>query len=275
MAMMKEGRPYMVTDENIYNVSKRMSEAMGFKHPELFFADPEKISPEAKKPPPSTDMMKIQADSQESQAKLQFEQQKEPFRAETEKAIAQITAQTAIAVAQIGAQTQKEIAAMKIQAEGQALQAQARLQVFDKQNTLAGEHAQLEHGKLALSSAEQNAKAALESRAKDIAHAEEILSLKGQVDALKEQHRKEIEKGSDVKADARDGKSQKAIAQVATGLEGVVKPLVSIQKILDDSMAVQKALLEAALKPRTNSISNVQMDAKGRVTGATVTPTVQ
>lgn len=125
--LMKEGRGYMVSDDNIYNLYKKSSEAMGFKHPELFVTDPRNVPDEAKKKPPDPAIVKTQMDAQAEQAKLQFSSQKEQLNAQTEQAIAQITAQSQLAIAQMNNASAEKIAQMKIAAD-------AQLAVFDKQN---------------------------------------------------------------------------------------------------------------------------------------------
>jgi len=138
--LMKVGKGYMVSDENLYNLYNKISEAMGFKHPELFVTDPQKVPPQAKQPPPDPQMVKAQMDAQEGQAKLQFAGQKEQLNAQTEQAIAQINAQTQVAIAQMNNASAEKIAQMKISAD-------AQLAVFDKQG--AGQDANLEAQKMA------------------------------------------------------------------------------------------------------------------------------
>ncbi len=127
--LIKEGRGYMVSDENIFNLYTKTSEAMGFKHPELFVTDPEKVPPEAKQKPPDPAAMKVQADAAEGQAKLKLNAQTEQFRAAAEKELETIRQQAAVAIANINASNEKEITQMKIEA-------QARMSVFDKQHEI-------------------------------------------------------------------------------------------------------------------------------------------
>lgn len=125
--LMKEGRGYMVSDENIYSLYKKMSEAMGFKHPELFVTDPTKIDPKAKQKPPDPAMVKAQMDAQEGQAKLKFGAQKEQLNAQTEKEVETIKAQTSLSIAQMSNASAEKVAQMQIAA-------QAQLAVFEKNN---------------------------------------------------------------------------------------------------------------------------------------------
>jgi hypothetical protein len=127
--LMKTGRGYMVSDENIWNLNKKMQEAMGLKHPELFITDPEKVPPEAKKPPPDPAMVKAQMDAQEGQAKLQQSGQKMQVDAQTELTVAQIQASAQEAVAKIKAAADLQIEQMRIQST-------AQLAVFDKKNQI-------------------------------------------------------------------------------------------------------------------------------------------
>jgi hypothetical protein len=125
--LMKTGRGYMVSDENIWNLNKKMQEAMGLKHPELFITDPQKVPPEAKKAPPDPALVKAQMDAQEGQAKLQQSGQKMQVDAQTELTVAQIQAAAAEAVAKIDSAT-------KLQIEQMRISAQAQLAVFEKKN---------------------------------------------------------------------------------------------------------------------------------------------
>ena len=133
--LMQSGKGYMVQDENLWNLFKKMQEAMGFKHPELFIADPTKISPQAKQPPPNPDMVKIQAEAQEAQAKLAASQQSDQLQAQIQKAIADLNAQTQIAITQLNNAATKEITQMKIAAD-------AQLAAFEKGNEMREGHAE-------------------------------------------------------------------------------------------------------------------------------------
>ena len=137
VALMQEGRGYMVSDENIWNLNKKVQEAMGFKHPELFISDPEKVPPEAKQKPPDPAIVKAQLDAQEGQAKLQAGQQKDQMTVQSEQLVAKLQSDTAIAVAQINAEKDKAIAQMKIEAEG-------KLAVFEKGNEMREGNAELQ-----------------------------------------------------------------------------------------------------------------------------------
>lgn len=128
LELMKIGRGYMVSDENLYKTYTRMAEAMGFKHPELFVTDPEKVPPQAKQPRPDPAAMKVQADAQEGQAKLQQNQQKMTVDAKLQEMLAQIAAQTQLSIAQMNNENKVLIEQMRIEAA-------ARMAVFEKNGT--------------------------------------------------------------------------------------------------------------------------------------------
>ena len=109
--LLQTGRSYMVSDENIYNLYKKTSEAMGFKHPELFISDPASVPQEAKQKGPSPEMAKIMAETEMDKQKLQFGQWKEQMSAETMKAIEAIKAQSLIMIAEMDNKTKEAIAA--------------------------------------------------------------------------------------------------------------------------------------------------------------------
>lgn len=134
MEMMKEGRGYMVSDQNIYNLYKKQAEAMGFKHPELFVSDPASIPPEAKQKPPPPELIKIQADSKEAQDKIASTEKIRGFDAETQKEIEAMKAHAQITMTQIQAQNQKEIEQMRMQHE-------AQLKVFETRQPDDGQKA--------------------------------------------------------------------------------------------------------------------------------------
>src|SRR3990167_2931074 len=165
--LMKEGRGYMVSDENIYSLYKKMSEAMGFKHPELFVTDPQKIDPKTKQKPPDPAMVKAQMDAEEGKAKLQFGAQKEQLSAQTLQGIEQIKSQTLIQIAAMDNATKKEIEQMK-------LSGNAQIAVFEKQHSLKEETLQLE------------------AKSKDLQLQEKGLKVKTDIEKMAEGHRERI-----------------------------------------------------------------------------------
>lgn len=106
-----------VTDENLYNMARKISESAGFQHEGLFFTNPQNVPPV--EPPPSPEMMKIQAEAQMSQAELQQKAQEKQLSAEMQKYVADLQAQTQISVTQIQEATKKEIAQFNAQKEAQ------------------------------------------------------------------------------------------------------------------------------------------------------------
>lgn len=256
--LMKTGRGYMVSDENVYNLFKKSAEAMGFKHPEIFVADPERIPPEAKKPPPDPAMVKAQMDAQEGQAKLQFNAQKEQLNAQTEKEIAQINSQTQIAIADRNNASAEKIAQMKIAAEGQ-------LVVFEKNNEVRGaitdqsQQAQAVEQELGKKAVELNVKA-LELR-----YEEQLLALKKQIEQMAEQHRGEITEKTVGRAEAHE---QQVVGAVQVSLDALAGALAQMSKFHADAMAAMQ-------KPQAITFDNIQTDDNGRITGAKVNKTIQ
>jgi hypothetical protein len=129
--LMATGKGYMVSDENIYNLYKKTSEAMGFKHPELFISDPEKVPPEAKQPPPNADVLKLQQEAQADQQRNQVTMQKEQMGNQTLLAIEQIKKATAESVAAIEAASKKDVEQMRIRAESEKL-------IYEANNSVDG-----------------------------------------------------------------------------------------------------------------------------------------
>lgn len=133
--LIKGGRGYMVSDENIYNLYRKRAEAMGFKHPEIFVSDPQTV----RKPPPqpNPDVLKVQTEAQIDQAKIQSNEKIRQFDAQTQKELETIKSQTQISIAHIKAQVDREIAQMKIDAD-------ARLEVYRSNQDKLGEMQALE-----------------------------------------------------------------------------------------------------------------------------------
>lgn len=123
--LMNTGRGYMVTDENVWNLSKKMSENMGFKHPDLFITNPEGVQ----KPPPAPnpDLIRIEAETKINQEKIQSNEKQRAFDAETQKAIESTKAQALIQIAAMDNANKKEIEQMRITAESQ-------LHIFNRNN---------------------------------------------------------------------------------------------------------------------------------------------
>ncbi len=125
LALMETGRGYMVTDQNVYNLYKKTTENMGFKHPDLFITDPAQVQ----KPPPqpNPDMIKLQAEAQEAQAKIQSNEKIRQFDAQTQKEVESIKSQTLIAIEQMRIAAQESLKKME-------LHHQEQLAIFEANN---------------------------------------------------------------------------------------------------------------------------------------------
>ncbi len=141
LELMKTGRGYLVTDENVFNLHSKRAETMGFKNPEMFISSPNSVQ----KPPPAPnpDLLKIQQADKEATSKLQSNEKIRQFDAQTQKELETIKAQGQAVIEQMKLQAMKEIEAMKIQAQQQ-------LEVFRTNATLKDQASALEHGKLQL-----------------------------------------------------------------------------------------------------------------------------
>jgi len=129
LALMESGRGYMVTDQNVYNLYKKTTENMGFKHPDLFITDPAQVQ----KPPPqpNPDMIKIQAEAQEAQAKIKSNETIRQFDAQTQKEVEGIKSQTLIAIEQMRIAAQESLKKME-------LHHQEQLAIFEANNDKQG-----------------------------------------------------------------------------------------------------------------------------------------
>lgn len=263
--LMKEGRGYMVSDENIYTLYKKMSEAMGFKHPELFVSDPQKIDPKAKQKPPDPAMVKAQMDAQEGKDKLQFGAQKEQLSAQTEKELAAIAAQTTITVAQMEIASKEKIAQAQIQAQGQ-------LSVFEKNHET---QAKLMDNSAETKQAEQQIvqKATeLDVRELGVKYEEQILALKKQVEQMAEQHRKELTKETVGRAEKHE---EQTVQTVQVSLDAIAKALMGLGSLTAESAKLNREAITTLQKPQNISIDNIKTDKSGRITGAEINKTVQ
>jgi hypothetical protein len=114
--MIQLGRPYMVTEMNQYTLASKISEAAGYKNPEMFFTDPRMAPPEAKQPPPNPDMVKLQQDKELKVMDAQVTAQQTDKKMMNERWIAAMQAekdqQTKIAVAQLTKQAQENTASI-------------------------------------------------------------------------------------------------------------------------------------------------------------------
>lgn len=120
--LIKSGRGYLVTDENLWNVYRKKAEALGYKDPEMFVSDPNTV--QKPPPPPNPDLLKIEADSKEAEGKLQQNTQLRLLDAETQKEIETQRNKTNLAIAQINAESDERKAAAQRKHE-------AELKVFE------------------------------------------------------------------------------------------------------------------------------------------------
>lgn len=121
-----------VTDENLYNMARKIAEASGFQSEGLFFTPPETVPPQ--EPVPSPEMMKIQADMELSDKELQQKSQEKELSAQMQRYVADLQAQTQLAVAQMQEETKKQIAEFNANKD-------AQMAIFDantKQNESEG-----------------------------------------------------------------------------------------------------------------------------------------
>lgn len=263
--LMTTGRGYMVTDENIFNLYKKMSEAMGFKHPELFVADPEKVPEDKKKTPPDPAIVKAQMDAQADAAKLQQASQKSQLDAKVQEMIAQITAQTQVAIAQMDNATKERIAQMQIQAQGQ-------LAVFDKNHDMQGRL-------MDKSSETQAAEAEIVQKANElqlreiqVGYEEKILALKKQVEQMAEQHRKEMIDETVGRAEQHE---EKTVEQVQVSLDAIANAMTQMSALTAQAMELNREAITTMKKPEKITFGNIKTDGDGRIIGADVNKTIQ
>lgn len=117
-----------VTDENLYNMARKISEASGFQNEGMFFTPPANVPPS--EPAPDPEMMKLQAESQISQAELQQQAQEKQISAQMQKYVADLQAQTQVQVIEIQEQSKQVIA--KFNAENEA-----RMAIFEQNNAVS------------------------------------------------------------------------------------------------------------------------------------------
>jgi hypothetical protein len=253
---MKTGRGYMVSDENIYNLYRKMSEAMGFKHPELFVTDPQRISPQAKQPPPNPDMIKIQAESQKDKAKLQLDGQKMTVDAKLQEMIAQIQAQAAIAVANLNNASKEKIAAMDLRAKGELAVFEANTEQQD----------QSKNQQMLTKSTE------LDVREIKVGYEEQILSLKKQVEQMADGHRNELNEQSVGRAEKHE---EQVVDQVQVSLDAIAKAIAALGTVSAEAMKLNREAVSMMAKPQAIKVENIKTDSKGRITGADINKTIQ
>jgi hypothetical protein len=114
-----------VTDDNLYNMARKIAESAGFQNEGMFFTPPKNVPPP--QPMPDPEMMKLQAETQMGQAELQQQAQEKALSAQMQKYVADLQAATQVEVIKIQEQSKQEIA--KFNAENEA-----RIKIFDANN---------------------------------------------------------------------------------------------------------------------------------------------
>lgn len=251
--LLQTGRGYMVSDENIYNLYKKTSEAMGFKHPEIFITDPARIPPEAKRPPPNPDIIKIQAEAENDKAKNALAGGKAQLDAETAKAVEAIKAAAAERVAQIDAQTKKDIELMRIRAD-------AEMKLFEaNQESKMNQQHLIDH---AFNEWEAKLKAATALEVAEISK-QTTLSV-AQINAAT----------AATTAESKVAEQKDTVKQSQNQPDPMAKKLDELGKKHDELAKMHIMTMEAMKRPQKISLDNVQMDKDGRITGAQITKTV-
>lgn len=244
--LMKTGRGHMVTDLNVYNTGRRMAENMGFKHPDIFITDPSTV--EKPEQPPDPAVLKIQAESENDKAKLQQNVQIRQFDAQTQRELAQIQAQTQLSIAQINDATKRAVE-------------QARM---DHETSMTVSKT---------GDASQQKGMELQVRELGVSYQEQLLSIKKQMDTMQQQHRDEgIAQVEGKQVDIAQGvvtAITQAMQQLSSALAQGQQQLLDAMEVARTENAQQTAqIVSAVLAPKNVSLSNVQFDDAGNVTGA-------
>lgn len=146
LELKQTGRGYMISEMNDYNLAVKLSEAAGFKNPELFFTNPQMVPQQAKIPPPNPEMVKLEQEGKLKAADMQItsqqkdkdmandrfiEQMRATIAAESSKAVALIGAQAQITVAQIREESAKQQKLADSVMRGEEMRQEAHMKVFD------------------------------------------------------------------------------------------------------------------------------------------------
>ena len=102
-----------VTDDNLYNMARKISEASGFPHEGMFFTPPKNVPPTP--PQPSPEMLKIEAEKEIAGQEMQHKQASAELSAEMQKYVADLQAKTQIVIAQMMEQNKRELAQLQSQ----------------------------------------------------------------------------------------------------------------------------------------------------------------
>lgn len=186
LELMKTGRGYMVTDQNVYNLVTKMSENMGFKHPGQFITDPTQVQ----KPPPqpNPEILKLQQADKEATMKVQSAEKVKGADLQVTKEIEEIKARAQIVISQMEIASKEKIAQMEIQAN-------AQIELFKAQHSLQGEAAELDKKKLG------------------VAYEEHLLEIKKNIDEIASQ---EIGQRQDRIVSELTAPMEQAITSIAT-----------------------------------------------------------
>lgn len=259
--LITNGKGYMVTDQNLFNLRKKMSEAMGFKHPELFISDPDSVQKPPDMPPP--EIIKIQTEAQIDQAKIQSNQQMRQFDAQTQKSLAELNAQVQLAIAKLNNDAKLQIEQMNINAKAQA-------DIFNANTTVGIK--QLDHQHESELAQKQPKKSvdlvAEESGATN--YALKVSELREGAEAmLGEQAQMMIQHTAQQQA-----QTAQAVAGIGQQLIQVLANFSQSVDAIQQNLAVQTQIqakqLEQSTKPKVVNVGNVKTDEKGLITGATI-----
>ena len=231
--LMEMGRGYMVTDQNVYNLHRKMAENMGFKHPDMFVTDPQQPQAQQAKQQqqqqPNPEILKLQQADAEAKLKTASQEKQKMMDLQVTKAIEDIKAQAQITIAQMEIASKERIAQMQIAAD-------AQIEVFKAQQSLQGEAAELDKKKQAIN------------------YEENLLTLKKNIDAIVNQEAGEKQTAiAQQAAQEATGPFNGAIEQLAGQLQQTAQQLAQQQaKIADNVVQLEKKANEK--KPRRYDI---------------------
>jgi hypothetical protein len=252
--LLSNGKGYMVTDQNLYNLDTKRAEAMGFKHPEMFISDPASVKPPP--PPPNPDLIKIQTEAQIDQAKIQSNEKQRALDAQVQKSLAEINAQTQIYITQLNNQAKEQIEKMKIAADAQNAVFSANQQAGIKQ--LDHQH------EMTLAEREvREAKTEGVSYDKETGYAGKVMAVKQDADRVLGEHSAALISQND----ARQAQHTQVMAQTVGAVgQQLASSLGQFAQMLS---GIQRLLAEKQ-KAKVINISNVKKDDRGNITGATI-----
>lgn len=252
--LMKTGRGHMVTDQNVYNLGKKMAENMGFKHPDMFITDP--ANAPKPQPAPNPELLKIQQADQESQRKIQSNEKIRLFDAQTQKELEQIKTQGAAALAQIDAQFKKDVEQMRIISEHQVT-------VFKENNAMNKHAMQLTDQSGGAQQELKDKSTEMALRELELKRREDAAAVQEQIETMAEQHREQLTQ----QAVAGSERRESAATQI---MQTVAGELMKVVTLLSQGLQVQTQSRDLLLNPppRSISIGGLVKDDKGEVIGA-------